>query len=344
MMADSVPHIGIDAMGGDHGSQAVVDGVVLAQRQMPGRFRVTLVGDEPEIRAALCRARAELNLPLEVVHAAERIGMSEKPASAARRKSGSSLGVLAQLHKDGQVDAFFSAGNTGAMVATSLLSLGRLESVSRPALAAVMPGLAGGTVLLDVGANSDCKPSWLVQFAHMGAVYARYLMGREEPRVGLLSIGAEDTKGNSLVLETLPLLQRARHLNFVGNVEGRDILKGTCDVIVTDGFTGNVVLKTAEGVATMLGHKVKQELKHDLLARLGAVLILPALKRLKAEVDWEEYGAAPLLGVNGVCFVGHGSSGPRAVCSAIRTLSRFVELRVNERIREEIEADHDSAA
>jgi phosphate acyltransferase len=302
------------------------------------------VGDEPEIRAALGRARSEPSLPIEVAHAAERIGMSEKAASAARRKSGSSLGVLAQLHKDGKVDAFFSAGNTGAMVATSLLSLGRLESVSRPALAAVMPNPAGGTVLLDVGANSDCKPSWLVQFAHMGAVYARYLMGREEPRVGLLSIGEEETKGNSLVLETLPLLRRARHLNFVGNVEGRDILKGTCDVIVTDGFTGNVVLKTAEGVATLLGHKVKQELQHDLLARVGALFLLPALKRVKAEVDWEEYGAAPLLGVNGVCFVGHGSSGPRAVCSAIRTLSRFVELRVNERIREEIEADHDTAA
>ena len=344
MMADSVPRIGIDAMGGDHGPQAVVDGVILAQRQMPGRFRVTLVGDEPVIRAALSRARAESSLPLEVVHAAERIEMSEKAASAARRKSGSSLGVLTQLHKDRKVDALFSAGNTGALVATSLLGLGRIESVSRPALAAVMPNPSGGTVLLDVGANSDCKPSWLVQFAHMGAVYARYLLGRTEPRVGLLSIGEEDTKGNSLVLETLPLLRRARHLNFVGNVEGRDILKGTCDVIVTDGFTGNVVLKTAEGVATMLGHKVKQELRRDLLARVGALFLLPALKRVKAEVDWEEYGAAPLLGVNGVCFVGHGSSGPRAVCSAIRTLSRFVELRVNEHIREEIEADHDSAA
>jgi len=344
MMADSVPHIGIDAMGSDHGPQAVVDGVVLAQRQMPGRFRVTLVGDEPEIRGALCHARAESSLPLEVVHAAERIEMSEKAASAARRKSGSSLGVLTQLHKDGKVDALFSAGNTGALVATSLLGLGRIESVSRPALAAIMPNPSGGTVLLDVGANSDCKPSWLVQFAHMGSVYARYLLGRTEPRVGLLSIGQEDTKGNALVLETLPLLRHARHLNFIGNVEGRDILKGTCDVIVTDGFTGNVVLKTAEGVATMLGHKVKQELGHDLLARVGALFLMPALKRVKAEVDWEEYGAAPLLGVNGVCFVGHGSSGPRAVCSAIRTLSRFVELRVNEHIREEIEADHDSAA
>jgi phosphate acyltransferase len=344
MMADSVPHIGIDAMGGDHGPQAVVDGVVLAQRQMPGRFRVTLVGDEPVIRAALRHARAESGLPLEVVHAAERIEMSEKAASAARRKSGSSLGVLTQLHKDGKVDALFSTGNTGAVVATALLGLGRIESVARPALAAVMPSPSGGTVVLDVGATSDCKPSWLVQFAHMGSVYARYLMGRKEPRVGLLSIGEEDTKGNSLVLETLPLLRRARHLNFVGNVEGRDVLKGTCDVIVTDGFTGNVVLKTAEGVAAMLGHKVKQELRRDLLARVGALFLMPALRRVKAEVDWEEYGAAPLLGVGGVCFVGHGSSGPRAVCSAIRSLSRFVELRVNDHIREEVESDHDSAA
>ena len=340
----SVPHIGIDAMGGDHGPQAVAEGLVLAQREMPGLFRVTLVGDEAEIRAALRRARADEGPPVEVVHATERIEMSEKAAAAARRKSGSSLGVLTQLHKDRKVDAGFSAGNTGAMVATALLGLGRLESVSRPALAALMPNPGGGTVLLDVGANADCKAFWLVQFAHMGAVYARYLMGRREPRVGLLSIGEEDSKGNTLVQETLPLLRQARHLNFVGNVEGRDILKGTCDVIVTDGFTGNVVLKAAEGVASLLGHKVRQELKRDLLARLGALLLLPALKRVKREVDWEEYGAAPLLGVNGVCFVGHGSSGPRAFCSAIRTLSRFVEQRVNEHIREEIEADHETAA
>ena len=331
-------------MGGDHGPPAVVEGIVLACRQMPGRFRAILVGDEAEIGAALKRARADESLPIEVVHAAERIEMSEKATAAVRRKSGSSLGVLTQLHKEGKVDALFSAGNTGAVVAAALLGLGRLESVSRPALAAFMPNPRGGTVVLDVGANAECRASWLLQFAHMGSVYARYLLGREDPRVGLLSIGEEDTKGNALVLEALPLLRRARHLNFIGNVEGRDILKGTCDVVVTDGFTGNVVLKTAESVATMLGHKVRAELKRDWLARAGALLLLPALRRVKAEVDWEEYGAAPLLGVNGVCFVGHGSSGGRAFCSAIRTLMRFVEQRVNEHIREEIEADHDTAA
>ena len=340
----TVPHIGIDAMGGDHGPSVVVEGALLAFREMPGRFRLTLVGDEGEIRAALKHARAEDGLPIEVAHAAERIDMSEKAAAAARRKSGSSLGVLTQLHKDGKVDALFSAGNTGAVVATALLGLGRIESVSRPALAAFFPNPGGGTVVLDVGANAECKAPWLVQFAHMGSVYARYLMGREEPRVGLLSIGEEDTKGNALTLEALPLLRRSKHLNFIGNVEGRDIFKGTCDVIVTDGFTGNVVLKTSESVATMLGHKVKEVLSRDLLARLGAMFLLPALKRVKAEVDWEEYGAAPLLGVNGVCFVGHGSSGARAIRSAIRTLARFVEQRVNQHIREEIEADNDTAA
>jgi phosphate acyltransferase len=342
-MTASVPHIGIDAMGGDRGVEAVIDGVALAHRALPGRFRVTLVGDEPAIRAALARSHGAADLPVSVVHASERIEMSEKAAVAARRKSDSSLGVLTQLQKDGAVDAIFSAGNTGAVVATTLLGLGRLESVSRPALAAFLPNPKGGTVVLDVGANSDCKAAWLVQFAHMGSVYARCLLGRAAPRVGLLSIGEEDSKGNALVLEAHPLLRRAEHLNFVGNVEGRDIFKGTCDVIVTDGFTGNVVLKTAEGVATMLGHKFKEELRRDWLARAGALFLLPALQRVKAEVDWEEYGAAPLLGVNGVCFVGHGSSGPRAFRSAIRTLARFVDQRVNQQIREEIEADHVSA-
>jgi glycerol-3-phosphate acyltransferase PlsX len=338
----AIPRIGIDAMGGDFGPSAVADGTVLAFREMPGRFEVTLVGDEGEIRPALKRSHAD-EFPIHVVHAAERIEMSEKGVAAAR-KSRSSLGILVQLHKEGKLDAIFSAGNTGAVVATALINLGRLESVSRPALAAFMPNPGGGTVVLDVGANAECRASYLVQFAHMGSVYARYLLGRENPRVGLLSIGAEDTKGDSLVLESLPLLRRAKHLNFIGNVEGRDIFKGTCDVVVTDGFTGNVVLKTAESVAGLLVHKVREELRRDPLAKFGAWFMLPALRRLRAEIDWEEYGAAPLLGLNGVCFVGHGASQSRAFRSAIRTLARFVEQRVNEHIREEILSDHVTAA
>jgi len=339
----SVPRIGIDAAGGDFGPSVVAAGTVQAFREMPGQFEAVLVGDQEQIRHALAKVHAD-GLPIEVVHASERIEMSEKAAAAVRRKSQSSLGVLTQLHKERRVDGIFSAGNTGAMVATALLSLGRMESVSRPALAAFLPNPGGGTVVLDVGANAECKASYLVQFAHMGSVYARYLLGRENPRVGLLSIGEEETKGNALVFEAQPLLRAARHLNFIGNVEGRDVFKGSCDVVVTDGFTGNVVLKTAESVATLLAHMVREELSSSLLARAGALLMLPSLRRVKQRIDWEEYGAAPLLGVNGVCFVGHGASGVRAYRSAIRTLVRFVEQRVNEHIREEIEADHDSAA
>jgi len=338
----SIPRIGIDAMGGDFGPLPVAEGARLAFREWRDRFHLTLVGDESEIRQALTRAHAD-DLGIEVVHAPGRVEMGEKAAAVARRRD-TSLGVLTQLHKDRKVDAIFSAGNTGAVVATALLGLGRLEGVSRPALAALFPNAGSGTIVLDVGANADVKPQYLVQFAHMGACYARYLLGRDEPRVGLLSIGEEESKGNALVQEALPLLKQARHLEFGGNAEGRDIFKGTFDVIVTDGFTGNVVLKTAEGVATFLGTSVREQVRRDPLALFGALFLRPALQRLRARIDWQEFGAAPLLGVNGVCFIGHGSSRARAFRSAIGTLATFVEKRVNEHIREEIQADHVTAA
>lgn len=337
-----VPRIGIDAMGGDFGLDPVAEGSALALREMPGRFQLVLVGHESKIRDALRRARAE-SLPVEIVHAEEEIEMGAKAVAAARRQ-GTSLGVLTQLHKAGKVDAMFSAGNTGAAVATALMGLGRLEGVSRPALAAHMPGEGAGTVVLDVGANAEVRPQWLVQFAHMGSCFSRHLIGVAEPRVGLLSIGEEDSKGNQLVKDTLPLLREAKHLNFIGNVEGRDVFNGRCDVIVTDGFTGNVVLKTAEGAASFLGKATKAEIKRDPVAVLGALLMRGALGRLKARLDYEEYGAAPLLGVDGVCFIGHGASGRRAFHSAIRTLTAFVENRVNEHIRKEIKSDHVTAA
>ncbi len=329
-------------MGGDFGPLPVAEGARLAFREWRDRFHLTLVGDEAEIRQALTRAHAD-DLGIEVVHAAGKVAMGEKATSVARRRD-TSLGVLTQLHKEQKLDAIFSAGNTGAVVATALLGLGRLEGVSRPALAALFPNPGNGTIVLDVGANSDVKAPYLVQFAHMGACYARYLLGCENPRVGLLSIGEEESKGNALVQEAQPLLKQARHLDFVGNAEGRDIFKGGFDVIVTDGFTGNVVLKTAEGVATFLGRAVKDQVKRDPLALFGALFLRPALGRLRAKIDWEEYGAAPLLGVNGVCFIGHGSSGPRAFRSAIGTLCTFVEKKVNQHIREEIQADHVTAA
>jgi glycerol-3-phosphate acyltransferase PlsX len=338
-----IPRIGIDAMGGDLGPAAVAAGTALAFREMPGRFSVTLVGDEREIRPALESAGAA-GFDIEVVHAAGQVDMGEKAAAAARRRSTTSIGVATQLHKEGKLDAVFSAGNTGAVVATALLGLGRLESVSRPALAVFMPNPAGGTVVLDVGANAECKASYLLQFAHMGAVYARYLLGRENPRVGLLSIGEEATKGNDLVFEAGDLLRRARHLNFIGNVEGRDLFKGSCDVIVTDGFTGNVLLKTAESVAGLLVDIMRKEIGGDPLALFGTLFLRGAMRRMKNTLDAEEHGAAPLLGVDGVCFIGHGSSSPRAFKSAIRTVTAFVENRVNEHIREEIQSDHETAA
>jgi len=329
-------------MGGDFGPLPVAEGSALALRERPGRFHLTLVGDESEIRAALKRARAD-SLPIEIVHAAGKVEMGAKAVASARRGD-TSLGVLTQLHKDRKLDAIFSAGNTGAVVATAMLGLGRLEGVSRPALAAFFPNVGHGTVVLDVGANAEVKPQYLVQFAHMGSCYARHLLGRPNPRVGLMSIGEEDSKGNQLVRETLPLLRAARHLNFIGNVEGRDLFKGSCDVIVADGFTGNVMLKTAESAATFLGRAAREELRRDPLAMFGSLFMMPALGRLKRRLDWEEYGAAPLLGVNGVCFIGHGASGKKAFNSAIRTLTTFVENRVNEHIREELQSDHVTAA
>jgi len=329
-------------MGGDFGPTPVAEGAARALREWPGRFELTLVGDQAEIRAALHRAHAD-TLPVEIVHAAGRVEMGAKAAASARR-SDTSLGVLTQLHRERKLDAIFSAGNTGAVVASALVGLGRLEGVSRPALAAFFPNPGKGTVVLDVGANAEVKPQYLVQFAHMGSCYARYLLGRTDPRVGLLSIGEEDSKGNQLVREALPLLRGAKHLHFLGNVEGRDLFNGTCDVMVTDGFTGNVLLKTAEGAATFLGRSVKQEVRRDPLALIGALFMMPALGRLKRRLDWEEYGAAPLLGVNGVCFIGHGASGPKAFYSATRTLLAFVEQRVNDHIREELQSDHVTAA
>lgn len=329
-------------MGGDFGPLPVAEGAASALRQYPGRFDLTLVGDEPEIRSALHRAGAD-RLPVQVVHAAGKVDMGAKAAAVARR-SDTSLGVLTQLHKEGRLDAIFSAGNTGAVVATALLGLGRIEGVSRPALAAFIPNAGQGTVVLDVGANAEVKANYLVQFAHMGTCYARYLLGRENPTVGLLSIGEEDSKGNQLVQETLPLLRAAKHLNFIGNVEGRDLFKGTCDVMVTDGFTGNVLLKTAEGAASFLTRTMKAEMKRDPLAMLGGLLMLPALRRMRKRLDWEEFGGVPLMGVNGVCFIGHGASGSKAFHSAIRALTTFVERRVNEHIREEILSDDVTAA
>ena len=337
----TTPVIGVDAMGGDFGPPVVIRGTILALREEPGRFRAVLLGDEAEIHAELEKnAAADLKTAIEVVHAPERIHMNESAATAFRRRPNSSLVVGTGLQKEGRIDALFSAGHTGAVVAIQLLGLGRLEQVQRPAIAAVFPNRGKGCVVLDVGATADCKPQHLVQFAEMGRAYAHFVLGLADPRVGLLSIGEEESKGNELVQQVHKLLAPMTDLNFIGNVEGRDILEGGVDVVVTDGFTGNVVLKLAESVSRHVAQIFRREISRYWTSRLGAWLLRPAFQRLRNSIDYAEYGAAPLLGVNGVCYIGHGRSSPRAVRSALRGVATYVEQRVNDHIRESLRAIH----
>ena len=330
---DSLPLIGVDAMGGDFGPSVVVPGTVMALKEFAGRFRVVLLGDLDEVRRELGKLDAK-DLPIELVHAPERVEMDEPPATVLRRKPNSSLAIATQMQKEKKLDAFFSAGSTGAVVAASLLGLGRLEKVSRPGIASIFPNRGKGCVVLDVGATADCKPQHLVQFASMGSCYAHDVLGLAEPRVGLLSIGEESSKGNEVTVEAHELLARGTGVNFIGNVEGRDILRGEVDVVVCDGFTGNVVLKLAESVLTHIATSFKREVEHSVRAKLGALMLKPAFDRMRKDFDYAEYGAAPLLGVDGVIFIGHGRSSPRAIRSGLRTTATFVEQRVNEHIQE----------
>ena len=330
---DSLPLIGVDAMGGDFGPSVVVPGTVMALREFAGRFRVVLLGDLDEVRRELGKLDAK-DLPIEVVHAPERVEMDEPPATVLRRKPNSSLVIATQMQKEKKLDAFFSAGSTGAVVAVSLLGLGRLEKVSRPGIATIFPNRGKGCVVLDVGATADCKPQHLVQFASMGSCYAHDVLGLTEPRVGLLSIGEEASKGNEVTVEAHELLAKGTGVNFIGNVEGRDILKGEVDVVVCDGFTGNVVLKLAESVLTYIVSSFKREVAGGVRAKLGALMLKPAFDRMRKDFDYAEYGGAPLLGVDGVIFIGHGRSSPRAIRSGLRTTATFVEQRVNEHIQE----------
>ena len=320
-------------MGGDIGPSVVVPGTLMALEEFPGRFRVVLLGDVDTIRAGLDKVDAK-DRPIELVHAPERVEMDEAPATILRRKPNSSLAVATQMQKEKKLDAFFSAGSTGAVVAVSLLGLGRLEKVSRPGIATIFPNRGKGCVVLDVGATADCKPQHLVQFASMGSCYAHDVLGLTEPRVGLLSIGEESSKGNEVTVEAHELLAKGTGINFIGNVEGRDILKGEVDVVVCDGFTGNVVLKLAESVLTHIVTSFKREVGRSVRARLGALMLKPAFDRMRKDFDYAEYGGAPLLGVDGVIFIGHGRSSPRAIRSGLRTTATFVEQRVNEHIQE----------
>ena len=304
--------IALDAMGGDHAPREIVRGAWALCRETGQK--VILVGDQATINKEL-----ELLEPctgLEVAHAPEVISMGEAPAAAIRRKKNASIVIAAELVHSGEASALVSAGSTGATMAAALLRLGRIKGIDRPAIASVLPVEQGVIVLLDVGANVDCKPKNLQQFAIMGSLYAQKLLGIASPKVGLINVGEESTKGNELTLGTYPLLANSG-LNFYGNIEGRDVFHGSVDVAVCDGFVGNVILKTGEGLAAALMNMIKKELQQSGLARLGAILSLPALKNLKKKLDYSEYGGAPLLGVNGVAIVCHGSSKELAIKNAL---------------------------
>ncbi len=316
--------IAIDAMGGEHMPRAAVDGAVAAHLE---GHQVVLVGDEAQLRAELARAGVEL----PVVHASDVIGMNEH-ATDVRRRRDSSVMVAMRLVKDGRAAACVSMGHSGATMAAAIFELGRVKGVDRAAILASLPTAAGATALLDAGANADCKPAYLQQFAVMGSAYVRSMWGVAEPKVGLMSNGEEPSKGNELTRAAHELLAATPGVGFVGNVEGRDLFTGVVDVVVTDGFTGNVILKQAEGEAKAIFSWVKEALASGVRAKLGGLLARPALRGLAKRLDPAEYGAQPLLGVRGYAFIGHGSSDARAVTSAVRTAAKAVGSGAVERL------------
>src|ERR671936_825797 len=321
-------------MGGDHGPTVVVEGAAAAVREFGAS--VILVGDRDAIEREIARLHVA-SLNMEIRHASQVVGMAESPSQALRRKRDSSLRVAAELVRDGNASAFISAGNTGAAMAISMFVIGVLRGDDRPAIAAVLPNLKKFTVLLDVGANVDPKPWHMFQFAVMGHVYARDILGIDDPRVGLLSVGEEEGKGNELTKEVYEQLKDSS-LNFIGNVEGRDIYNGHCDVVVTDGFTGNVSIKISESLAEMLGAMIKEELTRDLRSKVGAALSTPAITRFRKRVDYTEFGGAPLLGIDGEAIICHGRSPAKAIKNAVRVAAEWAKKGLNEHIRAALEA------
>jgi len=321
-------------MGSDRAPKPEIEGAILAARHH--RVHVLLVGKEEVLRQELSHHAQAARLPIEIVHASEVITMEDKAAQALRAKRDSSMRVGIRLVHDGRADGFVTAGNTGAAMATAKIILGTLPGVDRPALAAVFPTAAGtAAILVDVGANVDCKPHNLEQFAIMGEVYFRSIFGTRRPRVGLLSNGEEETKGNELTREAYKLLKQVP-INFVGNVEGRDLYNGQVDVIVCDGFVGNVALKISEGVVELVREALKDSLRATITRQVGFLLSRKAFVEFKKRVDYTEYGGAPLLGLKGVCIVSHGSSNANAIKNAVRVASEFAQHQINAKIEQEL--------
>ncbi|BCS53927.1 phosphate acyltransferase PlsX [Geobacter sp. SVR] len=324
--------VAVDAMGGDNAPAVEVGGAVAACREFG--IPVTLVGDRSRLEQELSRHAAD-KLDIDIFHASEVIGMHDSASDAVRKKKNSSVRVAFDLVKEGKACAAVSAGNSGATMAAGMFVLKRIQGIERPAIAQIFPTLKGQTLVLDVGGNVDCKPLHLVQFAIMGEVYARYAMGIANPSVGLLSNGEEDSKGNELTRETNAIL-RNTSLNYAGYVEGRDIFKGSVEVVVCDGFVGNVVLKSSEGLADAAGHMLKQEILKSWVSKLGYLFVRGAFNRFKKIVDYAEYGGAPLLGINGVGMICHGGSNVKAIKNAVRFAHEYARSGVTEHVAEKL--------
>jgi len=324
--------IALDAMGGDDAPRSIVEGAVLAAREYG--YRIVLVGDQTLLQSEIEKHK---NVPknVSVHHAGSFVRMDESAAISVRKKKDASVSICAELMREGVVDAMVTAGHTGAAVVACTLKNRLLEGVERPGIGILFPTLGTPTLLLDVGANIDTKPLHFYQYALMGDVYFRYIVRKSRPSIGILNIGEEESKGTEYIKEAHQLLNKSR-LHFIGNVEGRDIFNGRVDIVVCDGFVGNVVLKVSESIADVIGKLLKQELKRSPLTQFGAFLAKPAFNALKKEVDYAEQGGAPLLGINGTCIICHGSSNARAIKNAVRVSSEFVKYEINQHILEAI--------
>lgn len=325
--------IAVDAMGGDHGPAPNVEGAIQAAAELD--VAVVLVGDEARLQAQLQRMGCR-DPRITIRHAPQVVEMHESPAQVARKKRQSSVWIATELVKAGEAEAVISAGNTGAAMVAAFFVLELTKGVERPAIATMLPTLTGHAVMLDVGANVDCSANHLEQFALMGNEYAKHVLGKVNPRVGLLSIGEEDSKGNEVTKEAFKLL-KASPINFIGNVEGRDVYSGEADVVVCDGFIGNVALKISEGVADTIKKLLLKEIGGSFLGRLAYPLIAAPLLKLKRKIDYAEFGGAPLLGVNGICMICHGRSSAKAIKNAIRRAKSLAESRMTDLIRQDIE-------
>ncbi len=336
-MSEKVNAVAVDAMGGDFGPSVVVPGALRAARET--RSKIIFVGLSEEIETVLKNCDTS-NVDYEVVHASQVAEMHEKPSDVLRRKKDSSIQVACRLLQEKKVEGVFSAGHSGATVACGMFILGRIPGIERPALATLLPTEKEPMMLLDVGANVECKPIHLLQFALMGSTFLQGTVGRKNPKVGILSIGEEEGKGNTLVKESFELLKIAKDVNFLGNIEGRDIFSGEVDVAVCDGFVGNIALKLSEGLALSLNRILKRELlSNGFLPKIGVFLAKKAFRNYKRRIDYSEYGGAPVLGLRGVCIVGHGSSDEKAICSGIKMAFASIENGTNDSLIEALQAN-----